>query len=202
MNMLSQEQIETLFKFCEKHCVRYYDVQVELVDHLATAIENKINQHSDISFEEALKEEYKSFGVLGFGKYISEKGKQIERKLLKDKYKILLSFFTPPKLILSLGTLIFLLYPFIVNNAKSIQIFTIVFGGLVFATVIIAIIFFLVSNKKYKPKRNLYLLKASNPLYYIGAYPIGLNSYGQMINYSLKHNNATINYWISLFLLL
>jgi hypothetical protein len=39
---LNQEQIEALFRFCEKKSVRYYDLQVELVDHLAERIEEEM----------------------------------------------------------------------------------------------------------------------------------------------------------------
>ena len=40
--MITEAQYESLFAFCRKHYVQYYDVQVELVDHLAAAIEEKI----------------------------------------------------------------------------------------------------------------------------------------------------------------
>lgn len=36
---LTEEQIADLFLFCEENGVRYYEVQIELVDHLASAIE-------------------------------------------------------------------------------------------------------------------------------------------------------------------
>mgnify|MGYP000193300158 CR=1 FL=1 len=40
--MITEVQYESLFAFCRKHYVQYYDVQVELVDHLAEAIEEKL----------------------------------------------------------------------------------------------------------------------------------------------------------------
>jgi hypothetical protein len=48
--MLSQEQLQELFSFCEKHFVQYYDVQVELVDHLANAIEAEMAANPKRSF--------------------------------------------------------------------------------------------------------------------------------------------------------
>ena len=36
---VSPTQIEALFKFMRRKYVRYYDVQIELVDHFASAIE-------------------------------------------------------------------------------------------------------------------------------------------------------------------
>lgn len=71
--MLTQEQIDTLFTFCNKKYVRYYDVQVELIDHLATAIEEKMKTSPGLSFEDALQATYKSFGIFGFAKVVQEK---------------------------------------------------------------------------------------------------------------------------------
>ena len=36
---LTEEQIHELYKFTKKHYVEHYDVQTELVDHLANDIE-------------------------------------------------------------------------------------------------------------------------------------------------------------------
>ena len=36
---LTKEQIQQLYKFTRQHYVEYYDVQTELVDHLANDIE-------------------------------------------------------------------------------------------------------------------------------------------------------------------
>ena len=70
---LTQEQIDALFTFTKKHLVEHYDVQVELVDHLANAIEAQWAENPDISFEEALDKEYKSFGVFGFSGLVEQK---------------------------------------------------------------------------------------------------------------------------------
>ncbi|MFZ1455121.1 MAG: hypothetical protein WAT46_03705 [Saprospiraceae bacterium] len=41
---LTMEQIETLFSFVKSKYVRYIDVQYELVDHLASAIEDEMQR--------------------------------------------------------------------------------------------------------------------------------------------------------------
>lgn len=38
---LNESQIEELYDFTRKHFVEYYDLQIELVDHLANGIESK-----------------------------------------------------------------------------------------------------------------------------------------------------------------
>jgi hypothetical protein len=65
---LTEAQIESLHMFCEFHGVKYYDVQVELVDHLASAIENRWENEPNIGFEQALNDVYSAFGVGGFSK--------------------------------------------------------------------------------------------------------------------------------------
>ena len=75
---LTAAQIDELFLFTEKKYVRYYDLQVELVDHLATRIE-EVMQHDKIPFEAALQKVYKDFGLFGFSKVVQEKEQQVKR---------------------------------------------------------------------------------------------------------------------------
>lgn len=62
---LSKLQIEQLFNFTRQHYVEYYDLQTELVDHLANAIETECEQNPKLTFDEVLHKEFKKFGVLG-----------------------------------------------------------------------------------------------------------------------------------------
>lgn len=78
--MLSEDQIQYLFTFCKRHYVRYFDVQMELVDHLANAVELKMKTDPKISFDCALEKVYRSFGVMGFSTIVREKEKQASRQ--------------------------------------------------------------------------------------------------------------------------
>lgn len=82
---LTKEQIAYLFKFCEKHYVYHYDVQVELVDHLANAIELEMSRDEKISFNHALDHVYAGFGVMGFAPIVREKSEQV-RRMAKKQY--------------------------------------------------------------------------------------------------------------------
>ena len=55
---LTNEEIEGLFIFCRKRKVKYYDVQLELVDHLATSIEEIWRTQPEIPFQDALTKIY------------------------------------------------------------------------------------------------------------------------------------------------
>ena len=66
----------------------YYDLQVELVDHLASLIEKLWELNANLSFEDALQQTYHEFGIFGFSKIKASK----EKALLK-KYKGMLWFY-------------------------------------------------------------------------------------------------------------
>lgn len=99
---LTDTQINELFAFCKRHYVHYYDVQVELVDHLANAIEEKINANPSLSFEKALDEVYKTFGYKGFAGIVSAKTTAINKQYRKLRYKLFFEYFTWPKAMFTL----------------------------------------------------------------------------------------------------
>jgi hypothetical protein len=81
--MLTKEQIDHLFDFCEAQGVKYYDVQVELVDHLANAIEKELAEHPDWPFQKALDVVFVSFGHENFKPLVREKQKAIQAYSLR-----------------------------------------------------------------------------------------------------------------------
>ncbi len=75
MKKLSATHIEQLYAFTRAHFVDYYDVQTELVDHLANGIEAQWAANPDLDFEQALDIEFKKFGVFGFLEVVEEREK-------------------------------------------------------------------------------------------------------------------------------
>lgn len=96
--MLTAQQIESLYRFCKKHYVHHYDVQTELVDHLATAIEEKMQQQPGIAFEQALDEVYKGFGYSGFAKIVAARTSQMQKRHNQLRRRFFFSYFTWPKI--------------------------------------------------------------------------------------------------------
>ncbi len=94
-------ETKKLFHFCHQHFVYHYDVQVELVDHLASSIENQWEQDSEISFEKALHNSFKGFGITGFSKVKVEKEKALRKKYNRLLWKYLLEFYRLPKIIMT-----------------------------------------------------------------------------------------------------
>lgn len=103
MKTLSTDQIQTLHTFVKKHYVEYYDIELELVDHLANGIEAQWVEDSTITFEIALEREFKKFGIFGFSDVVDNKIGLATNSYLKQMYRVLLSFFTIPKIVISLA---------------------------------------------------------------------------------------------------
>jgi len=77
---ISQEQMQKLFTFTRQHFVEYYDLQAELADHLANAIEARWAEQPHLSFDEALQLEFKKFGIFGFSDIVEQRQKALTKR--------------------------------------------------------------------------------------------------------------------------
>lgn len=128
---LTSEQIERLYQFTRQHYVEWYDLQTELVDHLANAIEEQGKENPNLDFEEALQIEFRKFGVFGFMDVVEKRQAALNRKYNKLVWKHFKAFFTIPKIIItisSIGSLFLILKNF--NYAELIAII-LIFGVII-----------------------------------------------------------------------
>lgn len=101
INKLTKEQIDRLSKFTERKYVEWYDVQVELVDHLANGIEKQWETDKNVSFDEALNTEFKKFGIFGFNDLVEEKTKALNKHYRNNVWIYFKAFFRLPKIIIT-----------------------------------------------------------------------------------------------------
>ena len=106
---LTEQQIEDLYDFTRLHYVEYYDLQTELVDHLANDIESILEETPDLNFEQARDQSFKKFGVFGFMDVVNEKTNTLNKYYWKLVWKEFITFFKLPKIILT-GFLIWIIY--------------------------------------------------------------------------------------------
>jgi hypothetical protein len=107
---VTAEQVERLYAFTRQHYVEYYDLQTELVDHLANAIEEQWQENPKRTFDEALQIEFKKFGVFGFMEVVEKRQGALHRKYNKMVLKELRSFFSLPKIISTISSVGILYY--------------------------------------------------------------------------------------------
>ena len=96
---LTSQQIDLLYQFTRQHYVEWYDLQTELVDHLANSIEAQWQENPKISFDDALQIEFKKFGVFGFMNVVEKRQAVLGKKYNKLVWQHFKSFFTIPKII-------------------------------------------------------------------------------------------------------
>lgn len=99
--MLTHEEIAELYKYCERKKVLYYDIQIEIVDHIATAIEEKRKINPDLPFKQALEEVHASFGSFGLKEIVDSKTASMSKQYRKIRRQLLRSYFTFPKIALT-----------------------------------------------------------------------------------------------------
>ena len=90
---LTPQQIERLYQFTRQHYVEWYDLQTELVDHLANSIEAQWQENPKISFEDALQVEFKKFGIFGFMDVVEKRQAALGKKYNLLIWKHFKSFF-------------------------------------------------------------------------------------------------------------
>ncbi|WP_434037264.1 hypothetical protein [Formosa sp. 4Alg 33] len=96
---VSEGQIEELYLFTRKHFVEHYDVQTELVDHLANDIESQWEEYPQRTFSDALNLAFKRFGIYGFQDILEAKSKALNQHYWSAVWTIYKQFFTLPKII-------------------------------------------------------------------------------------------------------
>jgi len=99
---LTESQIENLYNFTRQHYVVYYDVQTELVDHLANDIEQIWLEYPKITFEEARDKSFKKFGIFGFMDVVESKENQMTKKYFKLVLKFAKEWLSLPKIVLTI----------------------------------------------------------------------------------------------------
>lgn len=143
---LSTEQIEKLYQFTRQHYVEYYDLQTELVDHLANGIEEQWQENPKLSFHEALQVEFKKFGVFGFMDVVEKRTAAMNKKyniILWNHFK---TFFKIP-LIIGTFSAIGILFFSLKNTTNSAMILSF-FCIIILLSYWISVIFMRKNRKK------------------------------------------------------
>lgn len=120
------EQTERLYRFTREHFVEHYDLQTELVDHLAQGIEKQWQEHPTLDFEKALQNEFKKFGIFGFSDVVSERQAAMSKRYNSFIWRHFKEYFRLPKIILTISSVLVLFVIFIqVTNYRELVFFAI-----------------------------------------------------------------------------
>jgi len=151
---ITTEETKKLFEFCRNHYVNHYDVQIELVDHLASAIEEKWESNPELSFNDALKNTFKKFGIYGFSKIKKQKRIELKRKYNRLLWSFFTEFYRWPRLVMTIVFTfgLFILFQLVENSL-------IIFYAYLSSLIIFVFIYFLKWDRRFKIKtRKKFLL--------------------------------------------
>ena len=114
-SQLTDTQINALYAFVQKKGVTPLDVQIELVDHLATDIETQLDNEATMSFEEALERSSSKFGRWGFDAILQKAEQNVRKRQSRLMWKAFLSFFRWPRVMFT-ATFAVLFWYLLVNG--------------------------------------------------------------------------------------
>src|ERR1700709_2719609 len=100
--MLTQQQIDEITSLCQAMGVKYYDVQLELVDHIAGMIDQLQEEKPRINFEDALQMAIKEFTPAEFKLIAKNKEQQLLKRFKRLWLKEFLAYFTFPKITITI----------------------------------------------------------------------------------------------------
>ena len=146
---VSEQEVDRLYRFTREHFVEHFDVQSELVDHLASSIENIWEQSPNVKFEDALNSTFKKFGIFGFSDIVEKKILFLDKKYAKKILKYAVARLKWPKILSSLVLAIAIYYIVILFNYSRYSLVSIYALG-----AIIAYIKLYSFQRKWKAKTN------------------------------------------------
>lgn len=144
---LTTEQINRLYSFTREHFVYHYDIQSELVDHLANDIENQWIENGTLDFETALDNAFKKFGIFGFGDVVEEKTSSLTKRYHKIIWQHFVQYLYGSKILVTLSVFltVFLSLYLIKENGYVVLAFA--------AGVLIYIFYGMISNLRKNKKK-------------------------------------------------
>ncbi|HET8809569.1 MAG TPA: hypothetical protein VFM65_04815 [Flavobacteriaceae bacterium] len=158
MRKVTKPEIEKLYQFTRKHYVEYFDLQNELVDHLANGMEARWEENPHVEFEENLNLEFKKFGIFGFSEVVEKRKAAMQKRYLKLIWKEMLWALRDPKMLFF--TVIFTgICTFLMRFETG---FMILYWGIIAMTVAEMIYFFrsnFLFRKRMKTQKKTYLLE-------------------------------------------
>lgn len=194
---ITEAQIDKLYKFTRQHYVYHYDVQTELVDHLANDIETIWEEHPKLTFEQARDKSFKKFGIFGFMDVIEAKQKQMNKRYWSIIWRFVKEWFTVPKILVTLSLIASLFFILTIKYSEFI---------LLGAILILAVFDVIKQFKRRKQEKKLskgknqkiFLLEAMIGQTKDGFAPIALINIFNTINLTRVSFHNLENHWLLL----
>ncbi len=119
---LSQEQLTAIRQFISKRGFTAIDLQLEIIDHVACRVEDKLRENPALCFEQALQQTHAEFGVHGFSVVEESMIASLNRKYLNQVGQAFMTWITFPRVIITGGIAMLLYHLFFIIPPANIII--------------------------------------------------------------------------------
>jgi len=127
MKQLTKIETQQIFDFIKKRRLKYYDIQIEIVDHFASAIEANWERYPTAwSFEQKILSVYNELGDKRFRSIVRGKSKMVFRQAYKSAFEYVKSAVKIPQIFLTI-LLIYCLQQVFMLTERPWQIFGFIF---------------------------------------------------------------------------
>lgn len=100
---LTKEQTAYIENYIKSFNIKYYEVYMEILDHMILSVEAILEENAAISFEDAvLKAKVEGFGKNGFRGMMDERLQLAQKLARKQNNKMIKEYFTFPKIVMTL----------------------------------------------------------------------------------------------------
>lgn len=127
---LNNQQLDAIKAFIAKRGFTQADLQLELLDHVASRVEEKLGENPALGFDAALSETHREFGVFGFGGMEDGLRQSLERQYLRLALAEAKAWVAFPRVLLPIG---FAVLAYQAYQAVPANTLLILAGGLIFA---------------------------------------------------------------------
>lgn len=129
---LTEEQITYIENYIKSFDIKYYEVYMEILDHMILSVEAILEENTEISFEDAVVQaKNEGFGKKGFKGMMDEKIKLAQNQARRQNNKMIKEYFTFPKIVMTLSVFVgYFVFLGFFDDPKKININCIVFIGL------------------------------------------------------------------------
>ena len=152
---LTEEQITYIENYIKSFDIKYYEVYMEILDHMILSVEAILEENKEIVFEDAvLRAKMEGFGKKGFRGMMDEKLRLAQNQARKQNNKMIKEYFTFPKVVMTVAVFVgFFLFLMLFDDPRKSYVFS---SATVFFIGLFQYFYF---NKFLKIKK-LYILKA------------------------------------------
>lgn len=122
---LTTAQLGEIKTFINKRGFKQFDLQMEILDHVACKVEEKMTDNPEMSFEKALLQTHAEFGVFGFSTVEDSMREALSRQYRNLRRAELRNWLAFPRVFLVLGYAFLAFYAFMALHTNILLVMTI-----------------------------------------------------------------------------